>query len=296
MLETTPAIALDFDSLLTEAGYDPAFVVIQRHAPKNPALLEAFPTIITEHRDLLMAYQMTQWPPGEGMMAKATAVAAFFGGQGGETIFAGLFRIKGCTPTPYAKVWEHPGNLRLADLGMQKTRPDDEQVLLFDLEPDDQFAGYVGRLGIGWKPGQAWSRWAGRSAFPILTITDENRFLDPMPSWDMLNLSWSRLHHLPTSWRLRLEQWRGVYYIFDVARRVGYVGSAYGAQNLLGRWLNYARTGDGNNVRLKDSRPEDLRFSILQLTAQDLDIEAVVALEGSWKQRLWTREFGLNAN
>ena len=41
-------------------------------------------------------------------------------------------------------------------------------------------------------------------------------------------------------WKSALSQWRGVYFIFDATDGKGYVGSAYGSGNLLGRWLNYA--------------------------------------------------------
>lgn len=87
-----------------------------------------------------------------------------------------------------------------------------------------------------------------------------------------------------------------VYLIYDVNRRAGYVGSAYGAENIHGRWRDYARNGHGGNRELRNSRPEDLRFSILQRTSPDLEPDAIVALEASWKERLHTRESGLNRN
>ena len=58
----------------------------------------------------------------------------------------------------------------------------------------------------------------------------------------------------------------------------------------------YAATGHGGNRELRSSEPVNLRFSILQLTTSDLEVGEVVALEDSWKQRLHTREFGLNRN
>jgi hypothetical protein len=84
--------------------------------------------------------------------------------------------------------------------------------------------------------------------------------------------------------------------VFDVKKNMGYVGSAYGAENLFGRWLNYAATGHGGNKQLRKSHPEDLRFSILQLTAPEMPADEVIQLEGTWKRRLHTREYGLNDN
>ena len=74
------------------------------------------------------------------------------------------------------------------------------------------------------------------------------------------------------------------------------LASRAGAENLLGRWSDYARSGHGGNRELRKSEPADLVFSILQLTSPDLEVADVVALENSWKARLHTCGFGLNAN
>jgi hypothetical protein len=92
-----------------------------------------------------------------------------------------------------------------------------------------------------------------------------------------------------------LREWRGVYYILDRASRRGYVGAAYGAQNLLGRWREYAASGHGGNKRLKGINPRRFQFSILQLVAPSMEQEDVVRLEQSWIRRLQTRTpYGLN--
>ena len=117
-----------------------------------------------------------------------------------------------------------------------------------------------------------------------------------MPAWESLILTWAELGILPRSWRAALAEWRGVYFIFDQAKRGGYVGSASGAENILGRWTSYAATGHGGNKGLRDSKPTDLLFSILQRTSPDMAPPSVVALEDRWKDRLHTRAFGLNEN
>jgi hypothetical protein len=40
------------------------------------------------------------------------------------------------------------------------------------------------------------------------------------------------------------------YDIFDATDARGYVGAAYGADNVLGRWLNYSAIGHGGNSLL----------------------------------------------
>lgn len=155
----------------------------------------------------------------------------------------------------------------------------------------------MGRLTINW-PGKelSWFRLAEKNTFSITAISEENRFVKAMPAWPELNLTWAQLQVMPQSWKARLAEWRGVYLVFDTERKAGYVGSAAGSDNILGRWLTYARSGHGGNVQLKASNPASLRFSILQRTSPDLPVAEVVALETNWKARLHTQEFGLNSN
>src|SRR5690606_15142109 len=97
--------------------------------------------------------------------------------------------------------------------------------------------------------------------------------------------------------RQALAQWRGIYYIFDRAAHLGYVGSASGGDNLLGRWQNYAASGDGGNRLLRGRNPEDFVFSILQRVSPDMTAEEIVSIENTWKDRLHTRApYGLNDN
>src|SRR5262249_39657138 len=110
-------------------------------------------------------------------------------------------------------------------------------------------------------------------------------------------LTWEELSVLPTRWKAALSQWRGVYYIFDTLDGKGYVGSAYGENNLLGRWENYAARGHGGNRRLRERDPRSFRFTILELVSPNREPGDVTRLEASWKQRLHTREpHGLNEN
>ena len=75
-------------------------------------------------------------------------------------------------------------------------------------------------------------------------------------------------HHelkiLPSKWKAALSQWRGIYFIFDESDGKGYVCSAYGTENIVGRWLSYAAGGHGGNKELRNPDPARFRFSILQ--------------------------------
>ena len=117
-----------------------------------------------------------------------------------------------------------------------------------------------------------------------------------MPPWDALSLRWEELEILPSRWKAALREWRGIYFIFDESDGKGYVGSAYGTENILGRWLNYAATGHGGNKQLRKRDPQNFRFSILQRVSPDMDADDVIRIEGTWKERLHTRNYGLNEN
>ena len=67
-------------------------------------------------------------------------------------------------------------------------------------------------------------------------------------------------------------------------------------QNILGRWLNYAASGHGGNKKLKERDPSYFVFTILQRTSPDTERDEIGRIEAGWKDRLHTREHGLNDN
>jgi hypothetical protein len=93
------------------------------------------------------------------------------------------------------------------------------------------------------------------------------------------------LRVLPTKSKAALRQWRGLYYIFDVKDAKGYVGSACGEENILGRWLDYAASGHGGTTKLKERQRSDFLFTILQRTSPDMERDEISLLESSWKDR-----------
>jgi hypothetical protein len=166
------------------------------------------------------------------------------------------------------------------------------------LEPTEFYSSWKGRLVVGWPgPERSWWRRAHKNKFPILAIREESGFNEAMPAWNGLNLTWEELHILPIRWRNALSQWRAIYCIFDSKDRKGYVGSAYGENNLLGRWLNYASVGHGWNKLLRNRDPGNFNFSILERVSPDMEPSEIIRLESTWKDRLHTRApEGLNDN
>ncbi len=288
---------LDFNGLLRSENIDPQGVVVLRHRPYEPELRRLFPWLIAERRELFEAYQRTHGKPVESSVSRAACVASFFGHEAGKALFVGLYRVAGAVPISREEYWAMPEHRQLAEFGMAGLNNRDG-CLLFDLQPIPAMAEWSGRLICGW-PGleRAWRRWAGNNVFPVHAIAEESLLVAPLPRWQELVLGWKELHALPSSWRAALRQWRGIYYIRDKASGKGYVGSACGQDNLLGRWLNYAASGHGGNSLLRGLEPDGFEFSILQLLTHDAPTDEVVAAENTWKSRLHTREpDGLNQN
>lgn len=288
---------LDFVTLLNTIDIDPAETLIVRHAPVEKSLKRILPWLIVERPELWLAYQQIQWESLEKAMTGATYIASFIGQEPAKGTFAGLYRIGSHRELDLEGYNAFPGNSELKALGMAGRTPEMGDCLAFELEQLDHWHEWIGRLTIDWpKPNQAWWRRASRGLFRVATIEAESRFVRAMPGWQDIVLTHAELQSLPASWTAALSQWRGIYFIYNTASRSGYVGSAYGAENIHGRWRDYARRGHGGNRELRHCRPEDLRFSILQRTSPDLDPADVVRLEASWKERLHTRSFGLNRN
>jgi hypothetical protein len=89
---------------------------------------------------------------------------------------------------------------------------------------------------------------------------------------------------------------RGVYLLTCPKTREQYVGSASGAGGFHARWMSYVRDGHGGNVGLKTRDPSDYQVSILEVAGSAATPEDVLAMEGLWKQKLQSREMGLNKN
>lgn len=294
---------MNLNDLLGRQGLDPCHVLVLRHRPTEPSFSRVLPWIVAEQPTLFDTYQRFQVPALEKAMAAEQGgyVASFLARGAGAALFVGLFRIGSWREYTRPEYWALPENARLKEYGMRGFRQDDPRFAIrgFDLAPEPGFYGnWIGRMIVGWPPPErSWWRRAHKNEMPILSVLEESELVAAMPDWDQISLSWSELSTLPGRWQAAMSQWRAIYYIFDRARGQGYVGSAYGSENLLSRWREYAKTGHGDNALLRASEPSDLVFTILQRVSPDLPAEEVVRIEASWKARLHTRQpHGLNAN
>ena len=233
-------------------------------------------------------------------MSGSGYVASFIGHEPGKALFVGLYSIGNTKPISMKEYWQVPANVEMKAFGMKGFTEEYSRnsILWFDLKLTDFYSSWKGRLIVDWPPPErSWWRRSHRNEMPVLSILEESALDVAMPEWDKIILTWEELDILPLRWKMALSQWRGIYYIFDTSNGKGYVGSAYGEDNLYGRWQDYAAHGHGGNKLLKKRDPKNFRFSILQRVSPDMDGPDLIRLESSWKERLHTRQpYGLNDN
>jgi hypothetical protein len=107
------------------------------------------------------------------------------------------------------------------------------------------------------------------------------------------------------SWESALSSVAGVYLITDTKTGRHYVGSAYGAGGIWGRWKAYSESGHGHNKNLKSilkkmglAHSDNFQFSILETADTNANKDDVLERETHWKNALCSREShgGYNAN
>lgn len=291
---------MHLNDLLRGKNIDPEQVLVLRHRPIESKLHKVLPWLAAERPELFNSYQAFQGEKLERVMAGAKYLASFIAHGPGRALFVGLYAIgdsKALTPKQFYRV---ASIVELKALGMEaesaRTR---ERILHFDLQLQDFYSHWKGKLVVDWPPPErSWWRRSHRNDIAVALIHAESMLEEVANKpWDEIVLSWDELRIMPSRLKAALREWRGIYYIFDESDGLGYVGSAYGSSNLLGRWENYAAVGHGGNRLLLKRNPKNFKFSILQRVSPDLDPTDVIRLESTWKERLHTRDpFGLNDN
>ncbi len=289
---------MELNDLLDKKGIDPRQVLVFRHRPFEPELNKRLGWLAVAAPDVFNAYQQTQSEKVEKAMAGCSYVASFIGHEAGKALFVGLYSVGASKPLTFDEYWRVPAYIELKKLGMKGFGGERPSVLWFELGLTDFYSCWKGKLIVKWPPPERqWWRRANKNVIPVDVILQESALEDKMPSWDELTLNWTDLGIIPKSWRDVLAQTRGIYYIFDESDGKGYVGSAYGEDNLLGRWQEYASSGHGGNALLRKRKPHNFKFSILQRVSPDMEPNEVIRLETKWKLRLHSGSpFGLNDN
>lgn len=207
-------------------------------------------------------------------------------------------------------------------IGLVKIKPKEDFWLLFhvgkvtkdlnllngvgyEYEHLPEYEKYVGRLIVKFKnKAQTMIRNAETVindcyVSQILPDTFDN---DLFPGYEKVNISWDEMKRVleKNNWKTALQNQKGIYLITDKSNGKMYVGSAYGENMILGRWLSYVTCGHGGNVELKSLNFEyiktNFRYSILDIYKSTTDDNVIIERESWWKNVLLTRTYGYNSN
>lgn len=275
---------LRFNSLLAQAGIAPAAVRLLRHQDQRS---EKGRTPYELWRDDRPAFEIYQEGQSVGNRAKLKGDywASFVATPSGETLLAGFYACRYIGLNPTERIWPHaPGRDPIGTCD------------IYNLVLDERLNDLSGRLVIAWGGSErAWIQRADNQDKVVLHIRESFREAD-FPGFARFISLLSKLDGMPLSWIAALSSSRGVYLLTCPKTREQYVGSATGIGGFYGRWLSYVRDGHGGNVGLKSRDPGDYQVSILEVAGSSATVEEIIATEMLWKQKLQSREMGLNKN
>lgn len=278
---------LTFFTLLKTYNIDPQDIRLVRHGNKEIPVLETF------QNDLTRFTEYTAWQRS-GRFGHSKYIALFAPAKGTTSLFLGIWAIKGVTENKDLK----PLHLKLLKkFGLPERWF--ERSVRYDLSLTNKMADLSERLIVQW--GKSTVSWVQTKDKDVVEIRAKNS-IGEFTSHDRILLSYEDLGKLikdsdsNATWVNALSNVYGVYLIKNTMDGRLYVGSAYGAGGILGRWTSYARSGHAGNKLLKDLDPRHFEFSVLEICPATMSADDVIARENRWKDCLGTREFGLNEN
>lgn len=266
---------------------DPSMVKLVRHGNKEIPIRETF----LHNLKRLEAYQSFQKPKKFG---NAKAIAVFAPYYRTTALFLGLWDIHGYTEN--SKFTEETLSL-LKKHNLPESWYNDSAM--YDLKRNNILDDLSERLVIEW--GAATVAWVQSKDKEVVEIKGK-KSIGGFQSFSLVDLDYIDLQNLiqfpdtNLTWVNALSSVNGVYLIKDQTSGKLYVGSAYGDQGIYGRWSAYAKNGHGGNQELTGLNPSDFKFSILEIVPPTTTAEGVIECENRWKEKLGTRQFGLNRN
>ncbi|MBI9077430.1 MAG: GIY-YIG nuclease family protein [Desulfatibacillum sp.] len=226
-------------------------------------------------------------------------IVTFMGLQGSLSLLIGVYRVGECLLSK--------GQALPSDYPDQDVKERDE--FYYELDEVSGFEDYKGRVVIEWgNAAISWHQWLDAERDKEVLEILPPGYVRNFPGYLDFILDHSELAAICANpqanrvWHRMLSAVAGVYLIVDAESGLQYVGSAYGENGILGRWMNYAKKGHGGNKKLKEALKtgemhiKNLRFTVLRTLPKSLTAPEVIAYEVLYKNKLGSRAFGLNTN
>lgn len=273
-----------FNSLLHSENIKIEDVRLLRHKDNRSAKGRSIYELWRDDRRSFEQYQKIQ-SFGNQVKLNCKYWASFIGTPQGETMFVGLYLVHN------RKVLANDTPMPHKD-GVDEAGSHDEYELSLEPELND----LIGRLFIEWGLGdRAWIQRADHQNKMVIEL--RTKFKEPdFPGYLYFMNSLSKLSSLPRSWVSTLEASKGIYILTCPKTKEQYVGSATGINGFWGRWQNYINDGHGGNVALKIRDLSDYQVSILEVAGSSCTVDDILEMEIRWKNKLQSREMGLNRN
>jgi hypothetical protein len=224
-------------------------------------------------------YQSIQKKP---VFARAKILASFVVTPFDDTLFVGLYSIKGVSRAKAGLVDPISGK-------------NVEGLFAYELLHLKELSDYRERLVIEWGEGyRSWVQWAkkNRNVVEIRRVSSD----PPFPGFLKFRVRLSELGSVPISWRAALSSIAGVYLLVHPGNGRQYVGIAEGQGGFWARWEQYVESGHGGNKKMIEIPAADYQVSILEVSSMPVDSNTLAEMESRLKQKLLSKEFGLNAN
>lgn len=272
---------LTFNDLLSLEGIDAATVRLVRHQDGRLGAGRLYEAWLND-RDAFEAYQSVQ---RSDRFPEGALLASFVVTEAGKTVFVGMYGVDSVDTCPQGSI----DPLLKHDVAGQFS---------YDLHLLEHLADYQDRVVIEWGAAKrSWVQLAVKQDKPVVEIArqHEPRF----PGFRSFTRKVDELAGIPGSWQQVLLTVKGIYLLVDLDSGQQYVGSAKGADSFLGRWMDYVDGGDGGDVALRAAAKEGSRryqVSVLEVVDDNTPDETIEQIESRWKNKLLTREFGLNRN
>lgn len=279
-------------ALLRGVGLSPEDCTLLLHSPSGRVFRDQLPGLAITRPDLFEAYQSYHSQIASGTLRNRRYTLSFIATNPVDLVFIGLYAVRSASRSLEWQV-QHPALRELDEI--YGVFPDPfEGREFFELQAQDLLAELRGRLIIRPHRTRTYVRLLENADPEIAEIASESVLDAPPPPWREWVLTGPEVRTLTPARSAKLAEWRGIYLIVDVSDGARYVGSAYGEQNLLGRWRTHVAADKGVTVELEARAPRNFRFSVLERVSPDMPPEDVIALEQTWMVRLDTRRFGLN--
>ncbi len=235
---------------------------------------------ITKDRERLLEYQKEQ---GKDIFRDCDYIVSFVGIERSKAIFIGVFDVLG-------------SNIR------------ENGKFYYELEKVPYFEDLEERVVIDWWSGTlAWHQDYHKKPKEIVQLLPK-WYLGDFPWLLQFTLTFEELERLVTNpeanedWKNNLSSINGVYLILDTKTGNQYIGSAYGKWGIRQRRKNYTKTKHGWNKELMNLCENDQEYqknfvySVLQTLPSNMSPKEIINIENLYKEKLWTRSFGLNNN